>query len=216
METCFFREILSTFLAKFDRHGTKLLSLRPPIRAMSKRKAPELTGGTGDVNPQWFSFVVLQTGNDAETTNTVDLPISPGQVSRGNKAVVIELLRVQFIWSLDPTQSPSIPQRWAALLGTRAPVGALSASQSATDHIITDQFATIQAGAGSTVLGRQASLMYDLTDGVGHGLIIASKSVAGHISTFNTGIANRVVIRMLYRYKEVGLTEFLTMSQFQS
>ncbi len=184
---------------------------------MSKRKAGALTGGTGDVNPQWVSFTVLQSGTDLPTEVTLDLPINPSQVSVGNKAIVIELLKVQMIWSLDPTQSPSIPQRFAAVLLTKKPdiVASLSAIQTSTSHIISDQFLTLQAGAGSTVIGRQASNMYDLTDGAGHGIVLATKSVSGFVSTFNTLIANRVVFRLLYRYKQVGITEFLTLAQFQ-
>lgn len=185
---------------------------------MSKRKANELTGGTGDVNPQWVGISVVQTGNDIFTEGGIDLPTNPQMLGRANHAVVLEFLRVQFIWAVDPTQSPATPQRWTAHLRTALiPSGQTnSAIQTSTTTIATDQFLTIQGGAGSTVMARQASVVYDMTDGAGHGVIVASKSIVLAVSTLNTLIANRVTCRILYRYKEVTITEFITLAQFQS
>lgn len=185
---------------------------------MSKRKAPELTGGTGDVNPQWFGFVVLQSAADVFTEAQVPVPINPSMGARANRAIIIEILRVQFIWSLDTTQSPASPQRHTAYLRTALASGGASNSAIQIDPqtVATDQWITIQAGAGATVVGKDASVIQDLTDGAGHGLVIASQNLVLGISTINTLIANRVTVRILYRYKEVGLTEFITLAQFQS
>lgn len=185
---------------------------------MSKRKLATLTGGTNDINPQWFSFIALQTGNDVPVEISADLPINPSQISSPNEALIIECLKVQFIWSVDATQSPSNPQRWSAGLYSRNPATGvtLSSAQQGVSHIISDQFQTTQAGAGSTVVGFHTSRLYDITDGAGHGVVLATKAVTCLLSTLNTQISNRVVVRILYRYKRVGLTEFLTLAQFQS
>ena len=184
---------------------------------MNKRKAVELTGGSGDVNPQWVGFSAVQGANDQFTETSFDLPVNPTMGGRANKAIVVEILRVQFIWALDATQSPSTPQRWSAHLQAGAGEGSilLSEIQTSTSTIIVDQALTIQAGAGSTVAFRDASTLYDLTDGAGHGVIVAAKNDTVGISTFNTAVSNRVTVRILYRYKEVGLTEFITLAQFQ-
>ena len=185
---------------------------------MAKRGAMSLTGGTGDVNPQWVAFTAVQTGNDVFLQQTFDLPTNPSMPVRSNKAMVLEFLRVQFLWSLDTTQSPATPQRHSAVLSTATvDIGAgLSTIQSSVNAITTDQFLTFQAGAGATVFTRDVAKVYDLTDGAGHGVIIASKSINLIISTFNTATSNRVVVRILYRYKEVTITEFITLAQFQS
>ena len=184
----------------------------------NKRKAIELTGGTGDVNPQWFSVSAVQSGNDVFEEVSFDLPTNPSMLGqRPNKAVVMEFLRVQFIWALDVTQSPSTPQRWTAYIRLGlSPIGiGISGIQTDTRTLAVDQSTTVQAGAGSTVMYAPRSTVYDLTDGAGHGLIVASKSLTVGISTLNTVVTNRVTCRILYRYKEIGITEFITMAQFQ-
>lgn len=69
---------------------------------MSKSKGASLTGGTGDVNPQFYRLltplVAASTGTGVETisgSSTYPLPINRlGQ--KGGKAVVIELLKCRW------------------------------------------------------------------------------------------------------------------------
>lgn len=65
---------------------------------MASRRA--LTGGTGDVNPQFISFNVAQSGNDATTTLTLSVPIQ--RLSTGGRAQVLEVLCVKY--DSTPTQ----------------------------------------------------------------------------------------------------------------
>lgn len=59
---------------------------------MATRRA--LTGGTGDVNPQFLSWNIVQTGNDATTTLSVRLPVQ--RLPSSGKAMVLEVLCVKY------------------------------------------------------------------------------------------------------------------------
>lgn len=186
---------------------------------MSKRKiAQVLTGGTGDVNPQWVAFGVVQSGNDIATTGSLALPISPSMVSRDDHALVIELLKVQFIWALDATQAPALPQQWLAILTTAdVPSGVPESTLlTSTQTVVCHKTAAFQFGAGATIAVIDRAPVIDVTDGAGHGLVIAARNIFLTVLTTGTAISNRVTARMLYRYKEVRLTEYLTLAQFQT
>lgn len=59
---------------------------------MATRRA--LTGGTGDVNPQFLSFNITESGNDATTTLSVRLPVQ--RLPSSGKAMVLEVLAVKY------------------------------------------------------------------------------------------------------------------------
>lgn len=49
----------------------------------------------------------------------------------------------------------------------------------------------------------------DLTDGAGHGMIVATPNVFLSIDSNNTADTNAVNCRMGYRFKNVGLQEYV-------
>jgi len=59
---------------------------------MSSRRA--LTGGTGDVNPQYISVALNQSA--ADSTNTFALNIPVQRLPTGGKAQVMEVLKVSY------------------------------------------------------------------------------------------------------------------------
>jgi hypothetical protein len=59
---------------------------------MASRRA--LTGGTGDVNPQFISFNVVQSGNDAVTTLPINVPVQ--RLSNQGRAQILEVLCVKY------------------------------------------------------------------------------------------------------------------------
>lgn len=67
---------------------------------MKRRRAGSLTGGTGDVNPQYFIMQVTQTGNDVLTEGNFPIPIQRLQ-DRG-MAQVMEVLSAQFTFITIP------------------------------------------------------------------------------------------------------------------
>lgn len=71
---------------------------------MATRRA--LTGGTGDVNPQFLPFNIVQSGNDATTTLTINVPIQ--RLPTQGRAQVLEILTVKY-----DTSNFSIPSNAA-------------------------------------------------------------------------------------------------------
>lgn len=177
-----------------------------------------LTGGTGDVNPQYLTGSVIQSAADVTTTLQVQLPIQRIASNAPNQAVVFEVLKV-FV------HFPDLP-----VIGNVAE----------TEDSIGINFATRNAGAnphnfatpavfaffdltriGSfTAAGTYAIIqphdqMMDITDGVGHGILIATDSFFVQAFSAGTGAANTVRFRILYRWKRVKLTEYIGIVQTQ-
>lgn len=231
-------------------------------------KGSSLTGGTGDVNPQWYKLVttdpatygtfappaVLTTGVKSQA---FPIPISKLRV-QGQKATVIELLKVR--WQVSIVSNAGIPAAGhyaggqvnvEAFLTTKAYTNGVLPGPS--DGPIIDQasFHTEDVPA-IYFLDSTAPPLYfggitppyhfenpldftnDLTDGDGHGVIIATDNV---YLTFNsigagfqipgTGSAGSFTVDdftfgpvsvfcwLLYRFKDVALTEYIGVVQSQ-
>jgi hypothetical protein len=86
-------------------------------------KGGTLTGGTGDVNPQWFNLTSLTdpaTGTAATAQLSVESVVPLQQqalmASRGSKSMVMELLAVQFSKTAGTAGVGTylIPLRWSS------------------------------------------------------------------------------------------------------
>lgn len=215
---------------------------------MSKRarsSSMSLTGGTNDVNPQYFKFP-LQTSDGcpaaANTVNgyaaTVPLPIGSFQQTSNGRATVMEILTVYFIPHISMevgTNSSKLYIDWVLATGSEPdaaniPVAALR-GMSLPRAI----------AAGHQVLwnnfnGNQENMWWmDLTDGAGHGVLVAAPTMSYAIREAQTGIAgsgsvvgNNVPpsnavstitsyeVGFLYRFKEVSLSEYIGIQQSQT
>lgn len=60
---------------------------------MASSKA--LTGGTGDVNPQQLTAILVQTGVDATTDLEIALPVPRAYATKQNRALVVELIKAE-------------------------------------------------------------------------------------------------------------------------
>jgi hypothetical protein len=184
---------------------------------MSKRNRGSLTGGTGDVNPQWFNLPALTMGN-AYVDVSSTLPRE--RLPYGNLSQVMEVLKVEF--SLATTSV------------LNATVGTNSASRM---YLTTRTFGTVEpttpqnnggvvtkwrielpsTAASATAEVFQGVYLSDLTDGAGHGMLVATDNVfLGGIQTAATSPINGVVnVRLLYRWKNVQLQEYIGIVQSQ-
>lgn len=116
------------------------------------RKGDSLTGGTGDVNPQWMKIYAPQPSADATVTLQVPLPVQRLPQKSG-KALVMELLKVR--WDppvLYPNASAvAVTFGSFSFLTTRAPTGisapattgqmaALTAAGTTLDFVVNGQY----------------------------------------------------------------------------
>jgi hypothetical protein len=56
----------------------------------------------------------------------------------------------------------------------------------------------------------------DLTDGAGHGFLVATDQIYAQIASTNTGAAQSCDVKIMYRWKNVGLQEYIGIVQGQS
>ena len=177
-----------------------------------------LTGGTKDVNPQFLTVRVTQTGADTATTGSFGVPIQRVGPNTQGKAIIMEVLKAFFNM---PTNGvigaagetiDSVSAFWSTVdFGTtgtswseprvfagcqRQRVGAFTAAGTFAD--------TEENGL----------IMQDLTDGAGHGILVATDNVFMQVISAN-GLTNQVDCKLLYRWKEVSLIEYIGIVQSQ-
>jgi len=187
-----------------------------------KRQDAGLTGGTGDVNPQLFRFPLIERSAGTADQNaevTVPTPLPGFNAVAANKAVVMEVLRVFFSaeYSFAVSATNVQLQTIAFLAGGAAPSGAYVRAAWASPRVIAvHQWRKDTRNSSSAVEGSSSSdstWSVDLTDGAGHGFLLAAPNVtlewrldAGGGVTLNSSYYS---CAFLYRFKEVALSEYI-------
>lgn len=198
---------------------------------MPKRKMSDtLTGGTGDVNPQWLRVQVTEGTPGVAQSIQVPVPVQRLQQSSG-RAQVMEILKIAW----DATQYISTTAGTCGTSGFLATSGNLPVPTSglayenlkANSKVISyAQNYWINVGGASAALfgtGEDGNNFFqDLTDGAGHGILIAtdflylsvlSGTAAGR--SVNPAASQTVTVYILYRWKEVSLAEYIGIVQSQ-
>jgi hypothetical protein len=187
--------------------------------ANKRARSDSLTGGTLDVNPQWLSGTAAQSGADTTATTQVVLPIQRIAANAPNNAVVLEVLK---IW----LEHTNLPASASATETTDTIVTAFSTTNTGTTnaamgdsnifgwHQLTNRSAFTAAGTYYTIV-KDAPFVLDLTDGAGHGILVATDSIFVQVQSAGTGNTNTVPWKILYRWKRVSLTEYIGIVQSQ-
>lgn len=188
---------------------------------MPKRKYSSLTGGTGDVNPQWYKLTVQMTAADTDTTAIFPLPTYRLQNSSG-RSWVMEILKIQWDTSLQVISANGTYGTLVTLATMQTTTLNLPQLKAQGAVIDFDQptVAVFNAAAGSTFTSgvRPHPELHDLTDGDGHGMLVATDRLflrIQNVSTLQT-VANNSNCNVLYRWKEVSLEEYIGLVQSQS
>lgn len=178
-----------------------------------------LTGGTKDVNPQWYKGYVTLSAADTISEANFQLPIT--RIPTANKVTIIEVLKVQ-------VEFPShLNTAAAATQGTYEQQVNFSTTSLGTAAMATidnrNVFAKLSrwmqkafTAAGSYAVSDEPIKTLDLTDGAGHGLLIASdKLYVQADSTLETADIDSFKFALLYRFKTVGMREYVGIVQSQ-
>ena len=175
-----------------------------------KRKLSTLTGGTGDINPQLLNSWAVQTGVDVSTTIVIPLP-NLGQSLPSEFRTVVEILRV----TINSTLAFAITSQtmFTTYVLSSAPLAGRTDADVFNDNrtILYQQYTILNnATALSQVprIGQQA----DLTDGAGHGVIVVGSNLYFQVDSAGTGVTHSAHINILYRLKNIGVDEFITLS----
>lgn len=175
---------------------------------MVRRTGDILTGGTKDVNPQYISGIVTQTGADTTTTAQFTLPVEKFGSSGTGKARIIEILKV------------FVTMDGLAEVDSEIDIAFSTVSFGTTTVAPNDPriFAFWHEITKITTSGQLAVIqpwVFDLTDGAGHGWLCATDSFFVQLASVTTSLTNVLRFKILYRFKGVGLAEYIGIVQGQ-
>lgn len=175
-----------------------------------------LTGGTGDVSPQWMSFSATQSAADTTTTVTQAVPVQ--RMPTSGRAQVLEVLRVVF----EHTAFQAIASATEALDSIAAYISTSSFGTTNTtwaEPRVFAGFAKYDRGAftaaGTYAFVDNRHISQDLTDSAGHGVLIGTDNIFLQVQSSGSGASNVVAVKILYRWKNVSLSEYIGIVQSQ-
>lgn len=166
-----------------------------------------LTGGTGDVNPQYLTVVAPQSGADTTTTTQVALPIQ--RLPNAARAQVLEILKV--FYTIGAT-SAEVDNQIDVFISTT------SFGTTGTNYGEPRVFSAYRRTLLLTTSGQSIytePFVQDLTDGAGHGILIATDSIFVQVVSATTSATNSARIKLMYRMKNVSLAEYIGIVQSQ-
>lgn len=175
-----------------------------------------LTGGTGDVSPQWLSFSAAQSAADTTTTATQAIPVQ--RLPQSGRAQVLEILKVVF----NTTALPASASATETIDSINVFISTTSFGTTATNAAEPRVFAydavanrSAFTAAGTYMASLPQIRFFDCTDGAGHGVLVATDNIYAQVSSSGTGNTNTANIKILYRWKNVGLQEYIGLVQSQ-
>lgn len=178
----------------------------------------DLTGGTGDVNPQWLSDTAAQSAADTTTTTQLTLPIQRIASNSPGQAIVMEVLKVFVqIPTFGSIASAAETTDTQNLIFSTRNTG--TTNQSWGDPQVFAEARAIRQGAftaaGTYGYQEYPLISMDLTDGAGHGILIATDQIFVQAISTGTGNTNTYQYKILYRWKRVSLAEYIGIVQSQ-
>lgn len=175
---------------------------------MATRRA--LTGGTGDVNPQWFTLNATQSGADATTTDSFPIPVQ--RLPSGRGAQVMEIFTV--VWWPGNTVVSAASNTITLSVTTRN-FGTTAVPLNDASQIARFRRSITTSTAVGHMVNDEPYVM-NLTDGAGHGILVATDSIFVQLVSTTTSQTVDAVVRLFYRWKNVGLAEYVGIVQSQT
>jgi len=180
------------------------------------RSGDVLTGGSGDVNPQWFTLPPATT-SAANTFTEIQTPLPVQRFNqKSGKSLVMEILQAHVFlgeWDANPAALGSS----ASIVYQLGTIAQLAVSNSLPQNILgvgRNWRGAFTAG-GSYEAASDNPIQVDLTDGAGHGLLVATDAIFQDVNTLGFAGAATVQARLLYRWKEITLQEYIGIVQSQ-
>lgn len=181
------------------------------------RKSDTLTGGSNDVSPQYFTISSgTQTALNTYREGAIPTPVPRNKVQSG-EVTVMEILKIYFDLAEPDTNNSAAGNvlQVQAQLATKSQI-AIDPSQPTVfawaNKIIRGAF----TAAGTYGTAYMEPLVWDATDGAGHGILVATDNIFFGINTVNfAGAFATASCKILYRMKNVSLAEYIGIVQSQ-
>lgn len=204
------------------RRGTSTYYYRRPWRSYYRRPYyrryntfnDRLTGGSLDVNPQLFKGSAALTAADTQTEISFQLPVT--RIPTANKVTIIEVLRFTVEFPPFNAANTGVQEQKVAFLTSA--FGTAGDPTVSSSNIICkfERGSEKYAGAGGYAISSMQTQSQDLTDGAGHGLLVASDKLYVNCKSVNdTPTVDAFYFSMEYRFKTVGIREYAGIVQSQ-
>lgn len=178
---------------------------------MKRGRGDSLTGGSGDVNPQWFKIVSSAVPSTAVVTTTFALPTN--RLESPSRPTIVEVLKVKWVATAANITTAG-PDMFRGYLTTKS---AQATEPTINDGTIIDMLSVGQHTVTSGAILNEITYVHDLTDGAGHGMLVATDNI--FLSIIQTAAASPftslIGVHILYRLKRVGLSEYIGIVQGQ-
>lgn len=196
---------------------TKVIYKKRPMAKRRRTSTNNLTGGSGDVNPQLYSGTISTTVADQPITNAMLAPISR-LPKTGGRVAVMEILKI-WAWLYPNAAIANVAETaWSISLnfGTKdhGIIEAFPNDAQSFAHFEYRQYGAFTAG-GTLRDNIIQPHTVDLTDGMGHGVLVASDYFYAQLDTDGFAVVNKAYFKILYRIKNVALTEYIGIVQSQ-
>lgn len=170
-------------------------------------RADQLTGGTKDVNPQQFRMTLATAADTVFVQQGFVTPIVrlPGSAAR---VTIMEVLKVMF--TIDQVMDTN-DEGFRMAITTSEPASMGRYSQGNTLFKFDQQITFTTSGQSY----HPKSWIADLSDGAGHGLLVATDTIFLGVQCISTGSIVTTDVALLYRFKSVSLPEYIGIVQSQ-
>lgn len=179
-----------------------------------RRRYDSLTGGTKDVNPQWFRGALTLTANSS-TEDSFQLPIT--RIPTANKVTIIEVLSIQIAPKTGMATSAVCAIGAYSIKFATSSLGTSTAFHIDDPRVIAEFNETVLTSAtGAMHAGTPGHYLIDLSDGAGHGILVASDKIYVQCTCANVAdLAGTAAFAIKYRFKTVGMREYVGIVQSQ-
>ena len=179
-----------------------------------------LTGGTGDVNPQYMHGKVTTSAANTAVEETLGTPIVRVGPQTSGQAIIMEVLKIFVQAPVVDLDAAAATNREVSLSFSTTSSGS-TAAVPAFDNprlfaLFNHQIRNAFTAAGSALLDIvDGPRCIDLTDGAGHGLLIATDNIFVVLDTTGFTAVATAYFKILYRFKKVSLVEYIGIVQSQ-
>ncbi len=162
-----------------------------------------------DEKPQFLNCNLELSAANTFTQVAIPLPIQPSYGAKGAKARVIEILKV-FVYAAPDTLAEDAAV--VVQLTTRSET-ALIPNNNCERFIflLGKDFQLVTSGAVST----EIPVVIDLSDGNGNGILVATQNIYLACYTVGQSGANKIGCKILYKFADVELAEYIGIVQSQ-
>ncbi len=177
-----------------------------------------LTGGTGDVKPQWL-IINIPAAAGLDDYSVVETSIPRIILGQRDRATIMEILRVDWypmiadIQDVQRTVSCFLSTRLVRAQDSTTSLGLFAndqASQLSFAGVVINRNVVTTGGSSVTL-----PMSIDTTDGAGNGMLIATDSIFSTVGALDNAAVSVSGVHILYRMTDVGITEYVGIVQSQ-